>query len=32
MSTLQLIVLGGMIAWTPSFIVFAVAMWRAPDE
>jgi hypothetical protein len=31
MSTLQILVLGMMIAWTPSVVVMAIILWRAPD-
>jgi hypothetical protein len=32
MSTLEAIVLGMMISWTPSAIVMAFLLWKAPAE
>jgi hypothetical protein len=30
MSMLQALLLGAMVAWTPSLIVLACSLWRAP--
>jgi hypothetical protein len=30
MSTLQAIALGAMVAWTPSLVLLAFLLWRAP--
>jgi hypothetical protein len=32
MTTLQAFGLGAMVALTPSFLFFAVILWRAPAE
>jgi hypothetical protein len=30
MSTLQAVMLGMMLSWTPSLLLFAYLIWRAP--
>jgi hypothetical protein len=32
MSTLEAIALGMMISWTPSAVVMAYVLWKAPTE
>ena len=31
MTTLQAIALGAMLAWTPSLIILAAALWHVPE-
>jgi len=30
MTKMEMFLLGGMVAWTPSLMFLAVALWRAP--
>jgi hypothetical protein len=31
MSTLQAVVFGAMLAWTPSLIILAASLWDVPE-